>query len=353
MKAIFDVGHPAHVHLFKNTILSLQKLDWEVKIVVRPKEITLDLLKSYGLDFIKLNHYDSTFKKAIGMFRIDFNYFKFASQFLPDVIISAGSPYSAHISRMLKRPHITFIDTPTPNGSLYYLVLHLLCIPFTKIICTPNLTPLRINPKKQIMYNGCHELAYLHPNYFKADASVLKELGLTINDKFVIMRFASWNAIHDIGQRGVLSIRDRIQLVKQLENNYKVILTSEIDIPELKKYEIHLAPEKIHSLLAFATIYIGEGATMASEAGVLGVPWIFLYRHSFPNLDEQEKKYGLGFVANNINRALEISNKFINSNNLKAEWNTKKEKLLNDKIDVTYFITRLIIEHNAASKYKY
>ena len=344
MKAIFDVGHPAHVHLFKNTIWNLIKNGWDIKIVVRPREITLNLLKIYGLEFTKLNHYDGTVKKAIGMLQIDFEYLKIARNFLPDIIVSAGSPYSAHISGILRKPHIAFIDTPAKKGSLFYFVSYALFMPFSKIICTPNPFPLTINPKKQITYNGYHELAYLHPNYFTPDATVLKQLGLNQNDKFIIMRFASWNAIHDIGQTGFKNNAERVEFVKNLKKNYKVLITSEVRIPELVEYEISIAIDKIHSLLSFATLYIGEGATMASEAGVLGVPWIFLYTKRLPYLDDQENNYGLGFTVKSASKALEISANLLKCEDLKNKWKEKRKSLLNDKIDVTDFMTKNIID---------
>ena len=70
-KIIFDVGHPAHVHLFRNAIGILAEIGCEIKIVARPQEITLDLLRAYNLEYESLKHYKGLINKAIGMFRID------------------------------------------------------------------------------------------------------------------------------------------------------------------------------------------------------------------------------------------------------------------------------------------
>ena len=41
MRVLFDMGHPAHVHLFKNIIKKLTADGHEVKITARDKEVTL------------------------------------------------------------------------------------------------------------------------------------------------------------------------------------------------------------------------------------------------------------------------------------------------------------------------
>ena len=342
MKAIFDVGHPAHVHLFKNTIRNLIKCGWNVKVLARPKEITLELLNSYGFDYQVLRHYNHLVSKAIGVILIDIEYLRIAHRFDPDILVSVGSPYSAHISAILRIPHIPFIDTAARRKTLYYLSYHAVLKKLTKVICTPDAYPPIFGKNQQIKYKGYHELAYLHPNYFTPDASVLGEIGLTQRDEFIIMRFASLDAVHDIHQRGFNNTSERIQFVRKLAEYCRVFVTSERPIPELKEYEIPISSHKIHDLLAFATMYIGEGATMASEAGVLGVPWIFIYSNTLPYLDDQENNYGLGFSLQNASTAFEICLNLLNRKNLKQEWLKKRDQLLKDKIDVTNFMTNLI-----------
>lgn len=51
MIILVDIGHPAHVHLFKNLIWSLKKKGHEVHITARDKEIVLQLLNNYKFDY--------------------------------------------------------------------------------------------------------------------------------------------------------------------------------------------------------------------------------------------------------------------------------------------------------------
>ena len=46
------------------------------------------------------------------------------------------------------------------------------------------------------------ENTYLHPKYFKPNKNILKKLNLTNKEKYVVLRLVSWDASHDIGQKG-------------------------------------------------------------------------------------------------------------------------------------------------------
>ena len=39
MKFLFFLGHPAHFHMFKNTIWELKELDNEIHVVIKTKDI--------------------------------------------------------------------------------------------------------------------------------------------------------------------------------------------------------------------------------------------------------------------------------------------------------------------------
>ena len=49
MKVLFDLGHPAHVHYFKNLIELLQKHGHKVLVIARKKDVTQKLLKNYKI----------------------------------------------------------------------------------------------------------------------------------------------------------------------------------------------------------------------------------------------------------------------------------------------------------------
>jgi len=340
MKILVEIGHPGHVHHFKNMIWELEKDGHEIKIVSVDKDIALNLLDAYGFSYEKLEkNYKSLAGKLFGLIVKDVRLLKIAKKFKPDMFISRVSPHSAHVSRLLHKPHISFNDTEHAKFS------DMLAIPFTDVICTSTSFKRDLGIK-QVRSDGYTELAYLHPNYFTPNPVVLDELGLSKEDTFMILRFVSWEASHDVGQCG-FDLQTKKELVKEIEKRAQVFITSEKTLTnDFEKYKITIPPEKIHDLLYYATMYIGEGATMASEAAVLGTPAIYVNTLRLGYLDEQEEKYGLVYNFTNPEtaqkNAVAKAVKLLEDENLKKKWQRKKEKLLSEKIDVTKFMTDFI-----------
>jgi uncharacterized protein len=220
-----------------------------------------------------------------------------------------------------------------------------LYLPFTKAV----LTSTSFTPKydyKQVYYEGYHEVAYLHPNYFKPNKSILTDLGIKENERYFILRFVSWGASHDIRHHGV-SPENKVRLITELSQYGKVFITSEKQLPkELEQFRIQISPEKMHDAIAFSSLLYGESATMASEAAMMGVPSIYLDNTGRFYTTELEKKYGLVFnyseseedQEKSIAKAVEL----IKTNDLRVEWDKRQERMLKDKIDVTAFLVWFI-----------
>jgi len=135
--------------------------------------------------------------------------------------------------------------------------------------------------------------------------------------------------------------------INQLEKYGQVIISSETSQWEtIKKYQINIEPKDLHDLLSFAKLYIGEGATMASEAAILGVPSIYVSNTTRGYLNELEDKYELAYTISEKNKALEKALFLLTKNNLKIEWKQKKGKMLQEKIDVAEFINGVIEERH-------
>jgi len=153
--------------------------------------------------------------------------------------------------------------------------------------------PKDLGPR-QIRYNGYHEIAYLHPEFFTPDPSIRSWLGVQPDEQYAIIRFISWNATHDVGHKG-MSAEDKVRLVKNLSERMKVFITSERGVSdELKPYCLKMPPDKFHHVLNYATIVISEGTTTAVEAGILGTPCVYISTFVDPNCQEMEQ-FGLVF----------------------------------------------------------
>mgnify|MGYP003826788653 CR=1 FL=1 len=130
--------------------------------------------------------------------------------------------------------------------------------------------------KKQIKFNSYTELFYLHKNYFTPQNKILDTLKINIDEKYAIIRFVSWGASHDMGHSGFTN-NAKIEIIKELSQKLKVFITSESQLPtELVQYKIKIPAEELHNALSFASIYIGEGGTTASETSILGIPTIYI-----------------------------------------------------------------------------
>jgi len=341
MRIIVGIGHPKQVHIWKHIIRNLERDGHEVRIGVWEKDITLYLLNAYGFEYeIVGKNYKGLAKKAYGMLESDFKLFTIAKKFNPDIL--TGAPVNlAHVSRLIGKPCIDLCDTEHAGLAI------LLTFPFSDVIITPSCFKRKINSKKHVMFDGYMELAYLHPNYFKPDPAVLDDLGLSKNDRYIILRFVSWQASHDIGEHG-FELADLRNYIRELENYGKVFITSESAKTGFEDYKLTVAPEKIHHVLYYATMYIGEGAAMASESAILGTPAIYVNTQQLGYLEEQEKRYGLVYNFNNPEKgaaqkeALSKAVELLQDGNLKSRWQRKREKLLKDKIDVTKFMTEFI-----------
>src|SRR5690606_26633381 len=85
-------------------------------------------------------------------------------------------------------------------------------------------------------------------------------------------------------------------LVKSLTKRGRVLISSERPLPaSLEQYRFRASPETIHHFIAHARMLIGESATMASEAAVLGTAAFYIADTGRGYTDEQEERYGLVF----------------------------------------------------------
>lgn len=335
MKILIDIGHPAHVHLFRNFAKLMHEKGHTVRFTTRDKEFETRLLDYYQLQYVCLGrHYKTNSGKIWGLFRFTFKIFLFSLRYKPDIYLSHGSFYAAISSWILGKPHISFEDTYNFEQIRLYR-------PFTACILTGDYPHPDLG-KKQIKYSGYHELAYLHPNYFQADPSIREKLGIESEQKYFILRFVSWNASHDIGHGG-LSDELKRSIIQVLLKFGKVFISSEKQLPlEFEQYKFPLPPENMHDALAFAHLFIGEGVTMASESSILGTTSIYVNSLQRGYTTEQENKYGLVYNFRDCEGVIEKIKELLLIQDLKKISIVKSKKLVNDKIDVTAFLVWFI-----------
>jgi predicted glycosyltransferase len=341
MRVLIEIGHPAHVHQFRHVIYELRRKGHEVCVATTDKEMTLALLNAYKLEYALLgvNKGGGVAYKSALLLKSFLKMLTVVKIFKPDIFVSRGSPVSAITSRLLNKPHISFYDTEHTS------MQDAITVPLTDTIIVPSCYQ-KNHGQTQIAIDGYKELMYLHPARFTPNPAVLTELGLAEGDPFIIVRFVSWQASHDVGQHGIL---DKVGLVKALEQYGRVLITSEGALPEeLRAYQIRVSPEKLHDLLYYATLYVGEGGTTASECAVLGTHAIYVNTLPLGYIAEEDEKYHL--VSDFSGRdctdetVLAEARRLLQNPDLRKEGKQKATTLVQDKIDVTAFMV-WFIEH--------
>lgn len=335
MKILIDIGHPAHVHLFRPFAEEMLKDSKnEILFTCRQKEYEIELLKSANFNYISFGkHYKKKIWKMWGLVKFDIKMFLTSLRFKPDIYLSAGSMYAAQIAWLLRKPHIAMEDTGNMEQIKFYL-------PFTSIIFSPYKLKQELGPK-QIMYNSFHELAYLSSKFFTPNESIYDFLKISKNEKFAILRFVSWDATHDVGQGGFTS-EEKDEIVEYLSLNYKLFISSEGKVPsKFEKYLIKIPPERIHDAMAFSHFVVSEGATMAAEAGVLGTPAIYVNSLRAAN-NENLEEHQLVFNYRSGKGVLQEIKEIENISNREVELNRRMHNFLEDKIDLTSLLVYFI-----------
>jgi predicted glycosyltransferase len=331
---IFDVGHPAHVHLFKQVARRLAAEGHKILFTALDREMILTLLDCEQLP------YEVTYKRRSGRWALILELalrslatYRIARRFQADLFLSMGNPTVGLPARLLGKPYIALTDTEHATEQ------HMLFTPLATVIATPTVFTKDMGPKQE-RYAGFHELAYLHPDEFTADPAVLAELDLTPESVFFVLRFVAWQATHDIGQKG-FTLEQKRALLRELAQHGQLLLSVEGEVDaEFAPYVTRFAPEKIHHFLAFATLYVGEGATTASEAAVLGTPCIYVNMLGMGYISDLRDR-GLLFHYRDGSGVLEKIRELLALPDLKLTWAERRAMMLGEKIDTTQWLLAL------------
>lgn len=343
MNILIDIGHPAHVHLFRHLSNALKDRGHRLFYSVRNESVAIRLMDYYGMTpYLNLGgKKDSLFGKALTIAAQDAHLLSFVRRNHIDIGLSSGIVLS-HVAKLTGMNALMFDDDDDAVEPLIVKYGH----PVSDVVFTPQ--SIKRRTSHAIYYAGTHELSYLHPKWFTPDKLVLEKAGLKEGERFFIMRFVAMKGHHDVGQLG-LSKEQKLRLVDLLKQYGRVIITSERAAePEFEPYRLPVPPEDIHSLMAYCSLFVGDSQTMTSEAAVLGVPALkcntFANRLSVPNMLEQQ--YGLCYayspenfdkLCTHIQQLLAIE-----PQELRCQWQHKRNQFFQEHIDVNTFFTWFI-----------
>lgn len=340
MRVLFQLGHPAHFHLFKNTIADLQRDGHETFILIRKKDILEDLLKESGMPYINIlpSGKKSVFTLMLRLWRV----FWFTLTHRVNILIGS-TPEVAQVAWLLRRRSVVMAEDDASIVPQFIKVVK----PFVDNYLSPVSCNNGVLERATTHYEGFHKLAYLHPNRFTPDPAVVDRY-FDHSKPYFLLRIAQLNAYHDVSAN-VHGINDKIavKLIEILSPHGKVFITSERELsPELECYRLNINPLDIHHLMAFATLYIGDSQSMAVEAAMLGTPSIRFndFAGKIGVLEELEKKYQLtiGIPSSDPERLYNTVKEMIDTDNLRDDYQARRQRMLEDKIDVATFFTDFI-----------
>jgi len=345
MRILIEITHPAHVHFFRNPIRQLSAEGHEIRITSRDKDCTLDLLDRYGIEHRCLSRQLTGAGMARELIARNRALIKQAKAFKPDVIAGLGGICAAQVGRLLRIPSVVFYDTETAH------LQNALTYPFASRVVVPECYRAWTPSRKTVRYRGYHELSYLHPKYFQPDLQIARKSGLDPDRDNFLLRLVSWKANHDIGRKG-WSPELMDSVVSTLQSRGKVIISSEGELPDhLNDLRYNGDPAEIHHLLAYCRACIGESATMASEAAILGAPFVYANVQHVGYVIEQAEQYKMGIIPNNheiATMAYAIENLLSKT---REDYQILFQEMLSEVVDVCQFASLQITQAAESKKH--
>jgi len=343
MKILIDIGHPAHVHYYKNFIRIMESKGHSFFVTARDRECVKELLNYEDINFVSRGKgAKSTTGRIYYLTKATMLILLYSLRFKPDILLGHGSIYAALAAMMIGKPCVLTSDTDSTK-------VHKQLIKIISVLLSPSCFRYKYGVK-HILFDGFMEMMYLHPNYFNTNRDLIENYLPNNSKKNVLMRFVSWDAYHDKNISGLPNDLKK-KLVETLEPHCNIFISSENKMDNyLEKHRIKIPPYLMHSFINCMDMFIGESATMTSEAALLGVPAIYYDCYGRGYTDEEEK-YGLVYNYRCTDGLIEQATKLSLSPNLKKSKFRNLKRLLKNKIDPTAFLV-WFIECFPDSKYK-
>lgn len=268
MRLLIDIVHPAQLLFFRPWVSRLRGAGHVVRLTSRDKDLTLPLLEEWGWEHRCLSRAPRGRLGLMGEWVLrNWRLHREVRDFQPDVILVKEGACGCQVGWWNGIPVLAIDDTDDARWQRW------LSFPFASRLFTDERYPGR-RRLRQRTYRCLSPVAYLRD--LPRDPAVVEAAGLDPGRPFIAVRLVAWGASHDGGHRG-FGRGEGARLLEALARRVPLVISSEAELPRsLRPFQYSLAPSRWHALLAEAAVYLGESATGATEAVVLGVPAIHL-----------------------------------------------------------------------------
>ena len=353
MKVLLMISHPAQFHMFKNAIGLLQQHGNQVITIIRPKDMLEQLCVNAQMPYYKVRERKNKSGKISMLLALAEKVVKVSKIVRiekPDILVGSDGTL-AYVGKIHRLPSIGFTEDDYSIIELYAKMF----FPFFGKLMIPYVCDAGKWEYKKIGYAGYQKLTYLHPAYFTPDKQVVEQYFPVDDLPYYIIRFAKLAAHHDVGVHG-FSTEVARRVVERLSSRGRVFITSEAELPqEFEQYRLRINPLDIHHLLAFASLYIGDSQSMAVEACMLGTPCLrfndFVGQKKISVLEELEHVYQLtnGIHSSDADTLYQRIDEILSLPEARAVYQARRQRMLNEKIDVTKFWTWFLENYPASA----
>lgn len=335
MKISLLILKPNHINFFKNLFHELDEEGHNVLCLVKGDEINRRLLSRSDIKHSFFgNGLGGHLPNLVSFSRNKVSLISKLLAFRPDLILSVNSLPPSPFNSIFNMVSVVFLDTKLKKKDERNL------FNYADKIVTPDSYPFDVPPKKHLSHPSYHSLAYLHPNRFKPNLQILEELSIEPKD-YVFVSFARKDWMDGLGHN-LLQRREKIDIVRALEEHCEVLVDKRGAVPEpLEDYTQSLSLAEYNHLLANARLAVGDDPIVSSEAGVLGVPWIFISDSTVSTLEEQEIHYEIGTQVPDIEEAEKIG-EIILTEEIEPDFEKARRDILTDKTDLTEWMIRFV-----------
>ncbi|MEX0326088.1 MAG: DUF354 domain-containing protein [Puniceicoccaceae bacterium] len=344
MRILIEAHHPAHIHFWKFPVRELLGRGHDVLMIGRDRDVMYRLLKKYDWipHIIPTQSSRNNRIPVLEFTRRQVAVARCIRKFKPTTVCSLMGSY-AQTAGLAGIRNVIFTDSEFQHFN------HRIAHPFATEIHTPYCFYKELGPK-QIRYKGIHELAFLHPDHFQPDPSVLKKYPGLEPGRFVLVRLSAWNTMHDRHHMGVGEAL--AGFIGKAATTYRIVLSAEENrVPEsLRQHVMSFAPEDFHQILSRAAFLLSEGASTAAEGACLGIPTVYI-NSTEPRgyLEMLEQGYGLVRGFQDAAAGIKATQRWIEELNEeeRARLHASSQKMLENHIDVTDYVVKVLEGSNA------
>jgi predicted glycosyltransferase len=282
------IRHPEHVYFYRHPVRVLESQGYDVSLYVREFRHTTALLDAFGLPYRLLGTEPaSTTELLRGHLAYERRLFTAARRDSVDLLSAVGGRAITHLAPLLRVPSVVFADwDPSATDAIVARL--------ADRVCTPSFLRGEYGPRQRV-YNGLHELSYLHPTRFQPQMTPSAEsartpaaengeepppvrgdgsataLGeprphRTTEETTAVVAFSAETAAEPWADQVVTALSDHGAVHVPDESWPR-------DHPEVTE---RIPPLAEHDSLARAGVCVTDLGTVATEAAVLGTPPVYV-----------------------------------------------------------------------------